>query len=207
MNFGIHSRILVIGAHPDDIEVGCGSSLCKWKRNNTTIVAAVMTCENETRRKEQIKAFEVLGITDYIIGDFEDGKIPHNKENVSFIDNIINKYQINTIITHSEFDSHQDHHNTMKSAMSSGRLVNNFFHFDTIPFRRINYQELSKPTIYSNIDNFIDYKIKALQCHKSQLPRFPEGWIEKIISEANYKGNSVNVKYAESFYCKKLYIH
>lgn len=207
MNIGKHSNVLVIGAHPDDIEVGCGASLCKWVKNGVNVVAVVMTCENDIRRKEQENSFKVLGIDKYHIGHFIDGKMPHDKESVSFIDNLIKQHNINTIITHSEFDAHQDHHNTMKSAMSSGRLINNFLHFDTVPFRRINYQELSKPTVYSNVNDFIQCKIKSIKCHESQLSRFPIDWEEKLISEANYKGNFVNTRYAESFYCKKLYIY
>lgn len=206
MSIGSHSKILVVGSHPDDIEAGCGASLCKWARQGIQITAVIMSCENNIRKKEQEEAFKYLGITDYIIANFKDGAIPHNKETVSLLDNIIKEKNIDTILTHSEFDAHQDHHSTMKSAMSAGRNVNNFFHFDTVPFKRINYQEFSKPTVYSEIDNFINCKIEALDLHKSQLNRFPQDWKEILKAEAKYKGTFISSKYAEAFYCKKLNI-
>ena len=163
-----------------------------------------MSCENTIRRKEQENSFKLLGIKDYIISDFKDGEIPHNKTTIDFLDNIIKSRNINIIFTHSEYDSHQDHNNTMKSAMSAGRNVNNFFHFDTIPFKRINYQELSKPTVYSSITGFLTPKLDSLKCHTSQLYRFPTHWESILTSEAQYKGTFISVDYAEAFYCKKL---
>lgn len=205
-NANTPTKILITGAHPDDIEAGCGASISKWVKQGIPITVIVMSCETPIRKKEQEDSFKYLGITDYVIADFEDGAIPHNKETVSLLDNIIKDRGINTIFTHSEFDSHQDHQNTMKSTMSAGRNVNNFFHFDTVPFKRINYQEFSKPTTYSEVDNFIDYKIKSLSLHKSQIKRFPQDWEKILEAEARYKGTFISSKYAEAFYCKKLNI-
>tara|TARA_R110000803_G_scaffold207585_1_gene275610 strand:+ start:157 stop:786 length:630 start_codon:yes stop_codon:yes gene_type:complete len=204
VNTNIPAKILITGAHPDDIEAGCGASISKWVKQGILITAVVMSCETPTRKKEQEDSFKYLGVTDYVIANFKDGAIPHNKETVSLLDNIIKDRGINTIFTHSEFDSHQDHQNTMKSTMSSGRNVNNFFHFDTVPFKRINFQELSKPTTYVEINNFIDKKINALKFHKSQIKRFPKNWEEILKSEARYKGTFISSNYSEAFYCKKF---
>ena len=81
-------NVIAIGAHPDDIEIGCGGSLSKWKSEGVDVTCIIMSCENEIRLNETYKAMDVLGIPkqSIVIADFKDGCIPHNKEAVSFED-------------------------------------------------------------------------------------------------------------------------
>jgi LmbE family N-acetylglucosaminyl deacetylase len=199
-------NVIAIGAHPDDIEIGCGGSLSKWKSEGVDVTCIIMSCENEIRLNETYKAMDVLGIPkqSIVIADFKDGCIPHNKEAVSLIDKYVNKYSL--IITHNENDSHQDHRNTSLCAMSAGRKSLSFLQWTTVPFPRINTYENTKPSMYVTIDNYLNTKISAIKCHKSQLLRFSKNWIKLLKNESYNNGVNSNSNFSESFYLKKFTI-
>lgn len=199
-------NVVAIGAHPDDIEIGCGASLSKWYSEGLNIKCIVMSCENTTRRFEIYNAFEVLNIPKscVIIGEFNDGSIPHNKTSVSFIDKYVNEKTL--IITHNEHDAHQDHRNTSLSAMSAGRNCLNFLQWTTVPFRRVNTFENTPASFFVCVDDFIEKKLLSLTCHETQLNRFPKNWMELLRNQAYINAINSNCKYAESFYLKKFTI-
>lgn len=199
-------NIVAVGAHPDDIEIGCGASLSKWYSEGLKITCIVMSCENTTRHKEIYTAFKKLGIpsSSVVIGEFEDGKIPHNKTTVSFLDKHINSQTL--LISHNENDTHQDHINTSLSAMSSGRNALSFLQWTTVPFRRVNKFHNIHPSFYVCVDDYIYKKISSIECHNSQIKRFPINWKELIKQEALLKAVNSNCKYVESFYLKKFTI-
>lgn len=199
-------NVLVVGAHPDDIEIGCGATISKWYANNIDITCIIMSCENDIRLKETLNAFEALNIpkSNIIIGGFTDGNIPHNKISVSLLDKYVNKRTL--ILTHNEKDSHQDHKNTCLSAMSAGRNSLNFLQWPTVPFKRINLNESILPSMYVCVDGFMKKKIKSISCHKSQFNRFPKNWDKLVKKDAYIKGINSNCKYSESFYLKKYTI-
>ena len=68
--------ILAIGAHPDDIELGCGASLAKYAQGGARIRAVVMSkgrrgaLSDADREAETARAFGKIGITDVIVYDF-----------------------------------------------------------------------------------------------------------------------------------------
>ena len=75
--------ILAVGAHPDDIELGCGGTLYKAIQKGQGVVAVFLTKGEksgvgELRAKESIEALGVLGVTDVHFEDFPDTEIPNS---------------------------------------------------------------------------------------------------------------------------------
>jgi LmbE family N-acetylglucosaminyl deacetylase len=74
-------NILAIGAHPDDIEFGCGGSLIKYTRKGHRLSLLVMTGGGgggpaDERMTEQAASKEVLGAEEIFWGGFEDTRLP-----------------------------------------------------------------------------------------------------------------------------------
>ena len=73
-------RILAIGAHPDDIEYGCGGTLFRYVRNGHKVHLLVMTYgekggKHNTRREEQLRSAQLLGVEKVLWGDYCDTEI------------------------------------------------------------------------------------------------------------------------------------
>ncbi|HCQ1707200.1 TPA: PIG-L family deacetylase, partial [Escherichia coli] len=77
---GKRTGILAIGAHPDDIELGCGASLSYYSNEKVYIISVVMTpgccgAEYIDRHKESQEALNMLGCNKLIPLNFEDTRL------------------------------------------------------------------------------------------------------------------------------------
>ena len=78
-------KVLAIGAHPDDIEFGCGGTLIKFSERGHDVFLMVMTegqagAPGSTRNREQLISKEILGAKDVFWGGYEDTLLMVNKE-------------------------------------------------------------------------------------------------------------------------------
>ena len=207
-------KILAIGAHPDDIEFGCGGTILKHKSNGDFIVYLCMTGTQaldgvsgkvlrtkEQNYQETYKASQVLKVDKLEKLNFQDLHIPFSFESVSQIDKIVNKYKIDTIYTHWAGDANQDHIATFKATMAAARYVPNVFCYEQIPIPRL-YEHHMDINYYVDITKHLDNKIKASKCHKSQLEKYSKAGfnIENNLKKlAEFRGIQVQCKYAEGF--------
>lgn len=106
--------ILAVGAHPDDVELGCGGTLCTAVGAGISVVAVFVTKggrsgDVEVRMKESRDALSVLGVKEVFFGDFPDTEIPSSREVIDFLEQFYTKYKPETVLTHTINDIHQDH--------------------------------------------------------------------------------------------------
>lgn len=141
--------------------------------------------------------------------DFPEKSIPYNVAIVEKIDKIISAFKPDLILTHWINDTHQDHINVSKSVLSAARYHNSILMWEPIfPSGRTAISSFS-PQIYIDISKFQEQKIKALQCHQSQIKKFSNrkiDWINGITARAKYRGFEINSKYAETFQVVRLQI-
>src|SRR5699024_9552458 len=107
-----------MGAHPDDIELGCIGSLLKLKNEGKKIIYLVMTNGGNWEKKTYVdRIYEVnsaiknMQLDKVILGDVKDGYLDHNPKNIDFLVQIIKEYKIDTVFCQYYKDSHQDHVN------------------------------------------------------------------------------------------------
>ena len=108
--------ILAIGAHPDDIELGCGGSLSKLARSGAHVAALVFSngrrgvlCD-EDRAAETRAAMKTIGAAEVLIYDFEDTKLWANLNDlISVLEAIVRRLNPTRVYTMFEGDWHQDH--------------------------------------------------------------------------------------------------
>jgi LmbE family N-acetylglucosaminyl deacetylase len=108
-------RLLCIGAHSDDIEIGCGGTILTWLANSSDIHVSwvVLSAEGarsvEARRSARAFLSRAAG-KDVIVGGFRDGYLPAQYTEVKgFFEEIKACCNPDLILTHWLHDRHQDH--------------------------------------------------------------------------------------------------
>ena len=106
--------IIAIGAHPDDIELGCGGTIHEAVKDGTRVIAVTMTKGEQSgdgyqRCNEARAALAKLGVKEVHFGDFPDTEIPATHDAVRFLESFGDKENPGTILTHSVNSMHQDH--------------------------------------------------------------------------------------------------
>jgi len=203
-------RVLALGAHPDDIEFGCGGALLRFARAGHDVYMYVATCgelggDCETRKREQEKAVSYGGVKKLFWGGYHDTQIPLTKELISNIENVIREVEPNYIFVHYEEDTHQDHRILAKAAVSATRYVPNFLFYEgptTVNF---------SPNVYIDVDDVIDDKVTLLKKHESQVSKVIPGMtdlsiIDFALSTARFRGIQGRMKTAEAFRSLRLFI-
>src|SRR5689334_7136078 len=108
--------ILAIGAHPDDVELGCAGTLMKhidlgYKVGIIDLSKGELGTKGDvkTRKKEAEAASKLIGLTVREISGFSDGFFVNDKQHQLELIKIIRKYQPTIVISNAKFDRHPDH--------------------------------------------------------------------------------------------------
>ncbi|WP_440954689.1 PIG-L deacetylase family protein [Methanosarcina sp. Mfa9] len=196
-------KILAVGAHPDDIELGCGGVLRKHTLRGDEVTYIIATYgeqsgDKEKRKSEAIMASTLMGVNKIHFLNLPDTMIRHDGHTVSMLDKYIqDKYSI--VYIHSPKDYHQDHVNISKSVLSASRSMKSSIFFYETPSTTIEF----KPTLYIDISNVFDEKLKYIRQFTSQKRK--EYMEEQAITGlAQYRGYSLGIKYAEAFEVGRL---
>ena len=190
--------IIAVGAHPDDIELGCGGTVSAAAKAGKKIIAVVMTkgeqsANPEIRCEESKKALNMLGVSEVHFGDFPDTEVPSSSKAVKFLEAFYDKQKPETILTHSINSMHQDHRQVGWLSMAAFRFSPRILAYET-PRVTSSFT----PAYYVDISDNINEKLAALKCHGSQKTK-PYIHVESIVSMAVFRGHQVNVNYAEAF--------
>ena len=108
--------ILVFGAHPDDVELGCGGPILKHVKQGYKVGIIDLTRGElgtrgtvNTRNQETINSTKVLGVQLRENMDFKDGLFENNEENKIALIKKIRKYRPEIVLTNAPTDRHPDH--------------------------------------------------------------------------------------------------
>ncbi len=194
-------NILAIGAHPDDIEFGCGGTLLKCARQGYKIFLLVLTegsvgGEPTIRQREQEKSGKLMGAEQVFWGNFPDTEVPNSKSVITVIENVINEIRPNTVMFNYYDDTHQDHRIAAEACISATRYIQEVLFFE-VPSSR-NFE----PDVFVDINDVLNNKLKLLEAHASQIDRTKVEnltILESATSCANFRGYQGRVKYAEGF--------
>ncbi|EBM4325051.1 PIG-L family deacetylase [Salmonella enterica] len=215
----IHSNfhqgyILAVGAHPDDIELGCGATLSRHKDEGIHVVAAVMTAgrkgtdSNKYNREEETRrALAHLGVQSVFCFDFDDTLLGHQLDGLitSLECVMMNKIPAGTsfsrVYTMCPSDRHQDHRAVYHATIVACRTVGQILTYET-PSSWSFFQ----PNVFSDIAyHHLDNKLRAIREHKSQQHRIymqPD----QIRSVARFRGLQAGCEMVEAFAVHKMVI-
>lgn len=108
--------ILAFGAHPDDIELGCGGTIIKHAESGKMIVLADLTYgelgtrgDVETRKAEAEKAAKLMGVKHRLNLGFRDGFFKVDEEHILKVIQVIRKFKPEVVLANAITDRHPDH--------------------------------------------------------------------------------------------------
>ncbi|MGD9081006.1 MAG: PIG-L deacetylase family protein [Desulfobacterales bacterium] len=203
------ATILAIGAHPDDIEFGCGGTIIKYTERGHRLFLHIMTeggfgAETTTRIQEQEASKAILGARDIFWGGYEDTHLVVDIELIGKIESIIKKVKPDFIFCNFPDDTHQDHRHLSQAVMSATRYIRNVLFYEGPTTQNF------KPHVFVDISDTLDKKIEALKAHKSQVMKTnieDLSIVEVARSSANFRGIQGRVKFAEAFHSLRLFIN
>jgi len=191
-------KILAIGAHPDDIELGAGGTIAQHANEGDEVHFLVLTYGEKggdklERKREAERSAKILKAKSLHFGEIKDTQISDGIETILKIEKIIDKICPDRVYTQCVQDRHQDHRNAAYATFSAARKVAEVFSYESPD----SYPRFV-PQYYIQISDTISVKIRALkQFSTQQNRRFFEA--EAIRGLAKFRGYQVGIPYAEAF--------
>jgi LmbE family N-acetylglucosaminyl deacetylase len=193
-------KILAVGAHPDDIELGCGGSLAVASRAGARIRAVIFSkgrrgaLSDADRAAETQNALRAIGVQSIRVCDFEDTRLTFAlNEMIDVLDDEVASFNPTRVYTMFQLDRHQDHRAVFEASAIACRSVKQLLGYET-PSSYPNFT----PTVFEEIGDELEHKIAALKCHESQGDRLYMQE-EKIRSAAHFRGAQVDRGPCEGF--------
>ncbi|GAA1970038.1 PIG-L deacetylase family protein [Catenulispora subtropica] len=191
-------RVLAVGAHPDDVELGCGATLLAHRARGDRVGLLVLTGGEHgpqgrsSRTSEQEIAASLLG-ADLLWGGFEDGAVPEGRAAVAVVEEAIRATGADVVYTHSPRDSHQDHRSAAAATLAAGRHVRRILLYETPSSLGF------APTVFVDAAEHLPGKLKALRAHVSQVLRNELVDLDAVEAQARYRGFQARLLHAEGF--------
>jgi LmbE family N-acetylglucosaminyl deacetylase len=201
------TRVLAIGAHPDDIEIGCAGTVLKLiEQEAVSEVAWVVLSGAEERAAEARRSAEALleGVpsSEVIVKDFPDGFFPYQGQTIKdFFEQLKVDISPDVVFTHQRADLHQDHR------LCCELTWNTFRDHLILEYEVPKYDgDMSAPNAFVPLsENLSRRKIDHLMEHfGSQLSKrwFQEDLFSSLLRLRGMECNSPTA-YAEAFFCRK----
>lgn len=195
-------HVLCLGAHPDDIEIGCGGLLLRLaKRGALTLTAAVLT-GTESRVEETRGALqEIASDVETCFVGLPDGRLPtHWEAAKEALEGLARTCRPDLVLTHRVDDAHQDHRTlgVMATTVWRDALV---LHFEIPKWDG----DMAAPTHYVGLDRETAHrKVDLLNRHfPSQHPH--DWWDDELfLGLMRVRGMECRNPYAEAFFASKV---
>lgn len=194
-------NVVAVGAHPDDIELGCGGTLARLVRAGARVEMVVVSIPSAVRirRREAIEAAKMLGCGIRFLNPDRPLRVEDMKTHqlVGMMDAVVKELRPAAMFTHCRTSLHLDHKLTHEACMSSKRLC----FFDVFCYAPTDTHAVNIPFFADVwVDTFetIDVKMKAIQAHAS---RFKERGLtpERYRDLDVHMGKLVGLECAEGF--------
>jgi N-acetylglucosamine malate deacetylase 1 len=221
--------ILAIGAHPDDVELGCGATIAKEIANGKTVGIIDLTRGElgtrgtaETRDSEANEAAKILNIPVRINMEFADGFFANDKTHQIELIKMIRKFKPEIVLCNAIEDRHIDH-GKGSQLVSDACFLSGLLKVETKsddegrrqePWRPkhvyhyIQWKNI-EPDFVVDVSGFIDKKMEAVLTYKTQFfdanskaPETPissRNFTDSIIYRARDLGRLIGVEHAEGF--------
>ncbi|MCP3427094.1 PIG-L family deacetylase [Rothia sp. AR01] len=192
-------RVLAIGAHPDDVEIGCAGALLEHRGRGDAVTVLTLSRgsvggDRTARAGESRAAASMLGAR-LLLGDLPDTRIEAGIETIRLIEAVVADVDPSTVYVHSAHDGHQDHRAVHTATLSATRRVPNVYAYQS-PSATNDYS----PTRFIPVDAVMSRKIEVLHAFASQSER---SYLEPelVVAGARYWARHLapRARYAEPF--------
>ncbi len=195
--------VLAIGAHPDDIEFGCGATMIRMREEGDVTYGLVLTGgerghddpdSSQVRVKEASSAARVMALSDIFVHSFSDTSLHlHKAEIRAAIEEAIERWRPDIIFTHNHHDAHTDHRTVFDATREAARGP-----CTILCYENPNTPPSFHPGYFVDVGNYLDRKVAALACHKTQMGK-PYAAASMVRAMAGFRGTQARVPLAEGF--------
>ena len=200
-------NVLAIGAHFDDIELGCGGALARHAADGDRVYGYVATTSgyvnhhgawvrrNRMALCEARKASAILNIT-LITNKFRALNLTANDRLNCELLTIMEKHRIDTVYTHWNGDAHCDHRVIAATSIHCCR------HIPRVLMYRSNWYDTEQAFVgsfYVDVTAYWTAKIAAVDCHSSEMQRTRKSWLAYLDRDSANAGSRIGVERAEAY--------
>jgi LmbE family N-acetylglucosaminyl deacetylase/CheY-like chemotaxis protein len=162
------AHVLAIGAHPDDIEVGCGGILLSHVAQGHEVSVLVLTGGEVTGMpaeiaREAARAAELMGVRLFHL-NLADSSVSESGATVAEISRVIEDLNPDTVYTPSGHDFNQDHRNVHHATLVAAQRVPRVYCYQC-PSSTVDFH----PTRFVAVDEFMDRKLAVIRAYTSQV--------------------------------------
>jgi bacillithiol biosynthesis deacetylase BshB1 len=214
--------VMAFGAHPDDIELGCGGTLIKLVGAGHSVAMVDMVRGElgtrgtpETRAAEAARAAEVIGASARENLALEDGNIHTSAESKRRVATVIRQYRPRMVLLPYYRDRHPDHYQTSQ-LVYEGTFVAGLTRYDTgqpshRPDRVAYYMGWYEfdPTFVVDISAQFERKMEAIDAYSTQFQPDDSSYEQTVLTSPEYHrmlrqrmghyGSLIRVQYGEGF--------
>ena len=169
----IGRRVLFLGAHCDDLEIGCGGTAAKLVAAQQTVAFAVATDCGAVRKAEATAAAALLGLSaaqgTLFFSPIPDGRLEERKDVLrNWLRHLLESFQPDTVFVHRGDDTHPDHAALYQAATAV--FVKQTLFLYAIP-KLASLATPFVPNYYEDISDFLKSKLRLCACHASQADK------------------------------------
>ena len=201
-------KVLCLGGHSDDIEIGCGGTILQWLSSykDLEIIWMVFSSGGSEREKEARASAELFlqqaKKKEVMIKDFRDGFFPFDGKNIkTLFEDELKKTSPDVILTHNRKDAHQDHRQIAELTW------NTFRDHLILEYEIPKYDgDMGQPNVFVHLNaeaskKKVCYLMEAFQSQRRKR------WFQEdtFFSLMRLRGMECNAPsgHAEAFYCRK----
>ncbi len=180
---GAHGpTVLALGAHPDDVENGCGGALLRHLDMGDRVVILTLTQGeddgSESRRTGEAELAARLMGARVVLADLPAMSVSDGDESIEVIERVVDAFEPEVVYTHSPHDSHPDHRNAYRATIMAAREAPTLY----------CYQSTStttdfKPTLFVEVSEYLVRKKEILSLF--QTPDTNRPYLKPSFIEAN----------------------
>ena len=198
-------RVLAVGCHADDVEIGCGATLLALTRARpglrvTWVVLAAGGPRADEARASAGSFLADAGSSDIHVHGFRDGFLPYVGGEVKDVFEGLKDVEPDLILTHARDDLHQDHR------LACELTWNTFRDHLILEYEIPKYDgDLGAPNVFVPLEpELVDEKLRLLREHYGSQAR--KHWFDEELFRGllRLRGMESATRYAEAFTCRKL---
>jgi LmbE family N-acetylglucosaminyl deacetylase len=201
-------KILCLGAHGDDIEIGCGGAILKLASEYRNAEVKWVVFSSKGQRKDEVLASAHGFLRDVkrkqvVVENYKDGYFPYRGEvQKLFFEKLMKSYSPDLIFSHYRYDLHQDHR------LISELTWNTFRDNLILEYEILKYDgDLGAPNLFIHLDAAICQRKVTLILESFKTQKTKEWFTaDAFFSIMRIRGieSRAPEKFAEGFYCRKL---
>jgi LmbE family N-acetylglucosaminyl deacetylase len=198
-------RVLAIGCHADDIEIGCGGTLLSLVRAKPalSVTWVVLAATDERADEARASANSLLsGVSaiDVRVHGFRDGFLPYVGGEVKDVFESLKEVEPDLVLTHTRDDLHQDHR------LACELTWNTFRDHLILEYEVPKYDgDIGSPNVFVALDDeLVEQKLRLLREHYAS--QWGKHWFDDELFRGlmRIRGMESATRYAEAFTCRKL---